>query len=741
MSSNQELAVQEKTIIVDELVDDGGVYQITEMHRIRKSPDNRKRFAELALQELAASIKQMGVAQPILIRPVTPTADAPEDYEIVAGERRYRASLIAGMATIPAMIRKLSDLQAAKIRILENLQREDPHPLEEAEGYQLLMQKHGYNADQLADEVSKSRSYIYGRLKFCSLSTAVREQFLDDKISASIALLIARIPVPSLQARALKEVLIPDHYTEEPLSYRAAAAHIQKRYMLDLTSAIFAPGDAKLIATAGACSKCPKRTGNQPEIFADVSSADVCTDPDCFSEKRAAHFDKLLALADKKGIPVLEDKELDRFNGDRWRRDGDLVAGTESLHYFDRNAPATKNEGTPAKLLPSGALPEPAAYLKDASGEVRPAYKRRAVQAALEAAGFCETVEQHAERMVSANDKDTKQAAKKNAKQEAEELQRARQSVRARQETDYRVALYRKLRQSGAAGFNLSSLREFAKLMVRDDNNYAIPDDLIGDVYPFERATDDAVCDYIDQASLPEVQMILVDLAMGECLLVEGSDIDDLDNHWHAETYRTMEKMARCEGISPEDVRRDLRMQTVELANLGDGEFADFIRVNPQRIDELKDFVVAERPYQLTTLEAAALDNGLEFWQGKFIPVDQVGDAQTNATPANNEADAVASTFTDEDEDAQLAEAMIEAPKPAAKRAAKKSKPAPAAAQAEAPADKAAPVLKVKKADPKPAKQVLSPAAAWPFPKSSTDVLTPATPTPAATTQTEEASA
>ncbi|KAK0349144.1 hypothetical protein LTR94_034331, partial [Friedmanniomyces endolithicus] len=132
---------------------------------MRASPDNRKRFNEQALQELAASIKTMGVAQAILIRPVTPTAESPEPFEIVAGERRFRASKIAGKATIPALCRQLSDLDAAKIRILENLQREDPHPMEEAEGYQLLMLQHGFTADQLVDEVKKSRSYIYGRLK------------------------------------------------------------------------------------------------------------------------------------------------------------------------------------------------------------------------------------------------------------------------------------------------------------------------------------------------------------------------------------------------------------------------------------------------------------------------------------------------------------------------------------------------------------------------------------------------
>jgi ParB/RepB/Spo0J family partition protein len=306
--SKTSATTTEKIIIADERVDERGTYGVFALSRIRISPDNRKRFNEPALQELAASIKSMGVAQPILMRPVTPTAEQPEDFEIVAGERRFRASTIAGMADIPAMVRKLTDLQAAKLRILENLQREDPHEMEEAEGYQLLMQQHGYNADQLAEEVSKSRAYIYGRLKLCALTLPVREQFLENKISASTALLIARIPVPALQIRALDEIINPTTWPAgEPLSYRKAQQHIQSRYMLDLATAIFPLDSAKLLAAAGSCVKCPKRTGNEPMLYPDLS-ADVCTDPDCFSEKRAAQHAATLVTANKKGIRVYDGK-------------------------------------------------------------------------------------------------------------------------------------------------------------------------------------------------------------------------------------------------------------------------------------------------------------------------------------------------------------------------------------------------------------------------------------------------
>src|SRR5471032_2910342 len=273
----------DQPIIVDELVMDDGTFGNFALGHIRISTTNRKRFSISSLNELAASIKAIGIAQPILIRRVTPTADAPQQFEIVAGERRYRAAIMAGLTHVPAMCRRLSDLDAAKIQIFENLHRDDPHALEEAIGYEQLMLQHGYSADQLVGEIKKSRSYVYGRLKLCALCNDVRELFLDfpKEFSASLALLIARIPVPALQVKATKEILFPrGGDTPQALSYRQAADVLQERFMLDLTKATFPIKDAKLLAAAGACAQCHKRAGNQPEVFKDVN-ADTCTDPDC----------------------------------------------------------------------------------------------------------------------------------------------------------------------------------------------------------------------------------------------------------------------------------------------------------------------------------------------------------------------------------------------------------------------------------------------------------------------------
>lgn len=312
----------------NKLSHDAGTFGHYSMVQIRISTTNRKRFNEAKLNELAASIKAKGVAQPILIRPVTPTAEAPQIYEIVAGERRFRASIIVGASTIPAMCRNLSDLEALELQILENLQRDDPHPLEEAEGYERLMLTHGYNADQLADKLSKSRSYIYGRLKLCALASSVREPFLDDKFNAAIALLIARLPTPAIQAQAAAEIMAPT-YSGDVMSFRSARDMLRRRYTLELKHAVFSIKDGNLIEDAGSCTNCPKRTGNQPEIYSDESNGNICTDPDCYAEKVAAHTNKTKALAEARGQDVIVGDAAKKIMPSNY---GDLKGG-----YVDLN--------------------------------------------------------------------------------------------------------------------------------------------------------------------------------------------------------------------------------------------------------------------------------------------------------------------------------------------------------------------------------------------------------------------
>lgn len=728
--SKTSVTTTDNDIIADELVDERGTYGIFALSRIRISPDNRKRFNEVALQELAASIKSMGVAQPILMRPVTPTAEQPEDFEIVAGERRFRASNIAGMADIPAMVRQLTDLQAAKLRILENLQRENPHEMEEAEGYQLLMQQHGYNADQLAEEVSKSRAYIYGRLKLCSLALPVREQFLENKISASTALLIARIPVPALQVQALDEIINPKTWPgNEPLSYRKAQEHIQGRYMLDLATAIFPLDSTKLLASAGSCIKCPKRTGNEPELYPGLS-ADVCTDPDCFSEKRAAQHAATLVAANKKGIPIHEGSEASRLSQVQWQRDSKLVSGNVALHAFARNAPKTANSGAVKSYLTPDQLPRVAAYLKGNDDSLLPMYEREAVQLALENVGACETTYAHSIRMAAIIEAEPSAAQLKD--KQAQAVVEA-EAVKADQITEYRIALYKKLRQHGAqAGFTLDSLREFAKMLTRE---FSLPAEELSDAYDFNARDAVVTCAHIDQAGLPEIQLLLIDMFVGNTLTIGRWDL----NGYKDDDFATVEQMARHEGIDPDQMMESMFPTAINVDTMKYADLLKFASAHPARINELKDAVLAHpRVDLIAMLEKAAAELGYAYAVGGFVPkvVASAVSAEEAQLPAESKGDEAAAPDVDtaadttdgnadkvDDETGEnehLADAMVERAPPAkATRAAKKvaAKPAP----------KAAPAKEAQAAPP--AKAAFDPAAAWPFPKSSTAALSKAKPT------------
>lgn len=282
----------------------------------------RKTFDATKLAELAASIKASGVHQPVLVRPLpgSRVADTSTDpatgkrlavlptHELVAGERRYRASKLAEATDIPAMIRELTDEQVLEIQILENLQRDDLSELEEAEGYQALMTHSGLNAEQVGAKIGKSRAYVYTRLKLLDLCPDVRQALRDKKLEATTATLLARIPNAKLQVEALREVL-RSNIGGEPMSFRKAQSYIQDHYMLALNKATFDIKSVDLLPAAGACINCPRRTGAEPELFADVNNADVCTDPVCFHKKEEAHTDAQAAAAQAKGLTVIAGKE------------------------------------------------------------------------------------------------------------------------------------------------------------------------------------------------------------------------------------------------------------------------------------------------------------------------------------------------------------------------------------------------------------------------------------------------
>lgn len=169
--------------------------------QIGANPDQpRKTFSDAELAELAASIREKGVLQPILLRAVS---SRPYMYEIVAGERRYRASKLAGLAEIPALVKTLSPENAMEIALIENVQRENLNAIEESDAYKNIMEKCGYELADVARLIGKSESYIRNIMRLDTLPTDVKEMVKRGDISASHARAIAVAADPSALAKKI----------------------------------------------------------------------------------------------------------------------------------------------------------------------------------------------------------------------------------------------------------------------------------------------------------------------------------------------------------------------------------------------------------------------------------------------------------------------------------------------------------------------------------------------------------
>lgn len=189
--------------------------KVSELEPNRNQP--RKDFDEESLAELADSISQHGVLQPLLVRPIFGGG-----YQIIAGERRWRAARMAGVTTVPAIVRELDDEQVMEIALIENLQREDLTPLEEAFGYQSLMDSYGMTQEEVSKTVGKSRSAVANALRLLKLPEPVRDLIRDGSISAGHGRALLAFPSEEMMADVAQQIV------REDLSVRAVEKLAQK---------------------------------------------------------------------------------------------------------------------------------------------------------------------------------------------------------------------------------------------------------------------------------------------------------------------------------------------------------------------------------------------------------------------------------------------------------------------------------------------------------------------------------
>lgn len=244
------------------------------------SPFNyRKQIDAKELNAFAADIKNHGVISPVTVRKISEGS-----FELVAGERRVRAAKLAGLTQVPAIIQSLSDNEVIEMQLAENLQRENPHPLEEAAAIEAMQQLHS-SINEIAARLGKSKQFVFGRVKLLSLINSFKELFLKNELTLSQALRVAALDSEGQQQvyeQCCEESGEKIEFNGEDFDYYVE----QCKY--DLTRAPFDTKDKKLIAEKGACTSCPFNTATLKTLFPELANEAKCTNSACYQQKCAA---------------------------------------------------------------------------------------------------------------------------------------------------------------------------------------------------------------------------------------------------------------------------------------------------------------------------------------------------------------------------------------------------------------------------------------------------------------------
>ena len=669
----------------------------------------RKIFDDAALADLAASIGKHGVAQPILLRPTHVDAGI-TFFEVVAGERRFRASKLAGKTTVPAIVRNLSDAEALEIQVIENLQRQDLHPLEEAEGFEVLMRENGYTADVMAEKTGKSKAYIYASLKLTALEPSPRAVFYSGRLNKSTALLVARIPIKSLQEKCVGEIASEQRI----MSARDAARHIERNYMLDLTKAPFDRENSALNPGAGACSTCHLRTGNQPEVFSDVS-ADVCTDPICFKAKTDEHVVRVLKLAKENGQAVITGAAAKKIKEASYSAVGGGYIDLDKVnHYPGQN-------GRTFRQILGDAMPKPTLLETPGTAEIVEIVKAADVAHLLKEKGVTITVK--GDKIQTEHDAREKEAERK-----------------AKLEREYRNTLFTEVHHASLmANLVDADLRVIAGLMFNQLPGGTLPKKLVMDLHGW---TDETLnhTDYrgnlrraVDALTPAQLNQFIRDCSLSHELHVYAhtySSKDDPHNLLAAakrvkvDAYSIkaqINEAAKAKAKAKVDAAKYAADKKAQAANkkaakadkaalenieqLTPEQVPAFLNAFPERLNELTEFALESRPLFIAPIEEWALENGHQYSGDGFVKTGALAASLVTPLPGNKGASS--------DEDEEDAEMLAEDIGLNAVIAAAEEPVAPAPAEPAPQSTTPAPRVRKPKTAPAP--------KPWPWPKSGAD--------------------
>ena len=271
-AGNKKAPVKKETepVIIEKIVEKKGVetLKITEVEPNREQP--RKNFNEDALLELSDSIKQYGVIQPLIVQ------KKGDHYEIIAGERRWRAAKMAGIKEIPVIIKDYSDQQVMEISLIENIQRDDLNPIEEAMAYKNLMEEFHLKQDETAEKVSKSRTAVTNSMRLLKLDKRVQQMMIDDMISAGHARTLITIEDPDVQYNIATKIF------DEKLSVRETEKmvkliqkpEVKKEKAEKVNSFIYKDIEEKIKAILGTKVTVDHRSNNKGRISIEYYSND-----------------------------------------------------------------------------------------------------------------------------------------------------------------------------------------------------------------------------------------------------------------------------------------------------------------------------------------------------------------------------------------------------------------------------------------------------------------------------------
>jgi ParB family chromosome partitioning protein len=497
----------------------GEFLAVDTIHESTTNP--RRTFDEAKLCELAESIKQHGLIQPITVRPNN------NGFEIVAGARRFRASQIAEVFSIPARIVDIDDAQALEWQLVENSQRVDVHPYEEAQGFQRLLDIPGYDVAALVEKSGKSASHIYARLSLLQLIPTVAEAFTQERITASHANLLARLPQEA-QATAYEQCWRKDWQDKEPhlLPAKHLTAWIQANLYLSLADAPFNREDPNLNPAAGACTTCPRRSGYNTTLFCDVQG-DQCLDGFCYQSKVEAFLDREIAA--HPGLIQIE-------NG--WRNPKEQRPGAVQRGHVREIEAVTENADAEPVMPCEAAKAAIVVYGKQLGRKLTVCTDKHCPvhdpQAASEAAANpaptiapaseIETEQEAAERQVTfeqrrAEHEEEQRRREEDHKQQLERKQREYEAEQSRREElrKSREAAFERIVANAPAAFSPAQLRVLLRAIVNlDPYTFAddLADDLAGENENEQRTAEEVLLSTIDNLTDSRLTGFTIRLAL-----------------------------------------------------------------------------------------------------------------------------------------------------------------------------------------------------------------------------------